>query len=96
VLLGKDERLPVRLSARRVSPEHAERRRKSANREKDVKAKGVQRPNERKRRAGDKRQRPRKRRKTGKARLQLLDWTIMITNVPQALLSLDEGLPLAD
>jgi hypothetical protein len=96
VLLGKYERLPVRLIARRGSPEQAERRRKSANREKDVKAKGVQRPNERKRRAaGDKRKRPRKRRKTGKARLQLLGWTILITNVPQALLTVDEALVLA-
>jgi hypothetical protein len=96
VLLGKYERLPVRLIARRVSAEQAERRRKSANREKDVKAKGVQRPNVRKRRAaGDKRQRPRKRRKTGKARLQLLDWTILITNVPQTGLTVDEVLVLA-
>jgi Transposase DDE domain len=95
VLLGKYERLPVRLIARRVSAEQAERRRKSANREKDVKAKGVQRPNERKRRAGDKRQRPRKCRKTGKARLQLLDWTILITNVPHTVLTADEVLVLA-
>jgi len=95
VVLGKRERLPVRLIARRVSPEQAERRRKSANRERDVKAKGVQRPNERKRRAGDKRKRPRKRTKTGKARLQLLGWTILITNVPQQMLSLDEALVLA-
>ncbi len=95
VLLGKYERLPVRLLARRVSAEHAERRRKSANREKDVKAKGVQRPNVRKRRAGDKRQRPRKRKKTGQARLQLLDWTILITNVPQEVLTVDEVLVLA-
>jgi Transposase DDE domain len=95
VLLGKYERLPVRLIARRVSAEQAERRRKSANREKDVKAKGVQRPNERKRRAGDKRQRPRKCSKTGKARLQLLDWTILITNVPHTVLTADEVLVLA-
>jgi hypothetical protein len=96
VLLGKYERLPVRLIARRVSAEQAERRRKSANREKDVKAKGVQRPNVRKRRAaGDKRKRTRKRKKTGKARLQLLGWTILITNVPQALLTVDEALVLA-
>jgi hypothetical protein len=95
VVLGKRERLPVRLIARRVSPEQAQRRRKSANREIDVKAKGVQRPNERKRRAGDKRKRPRKRTKTGKARLQLLGWTILITNVPQQMLSLDEALVLA-
>lgn len=96
VLLGKYERLPVRLLARRVSAEHAERRRKSANREKEVKAKGVQRPNARKRRAaGDKRQRTRKRTRTGKARLQLLDWTILITNVPQEVLTVDEVLVLA-
>ena len=96
VLPGKRERLPVRLIARRVSPEQAERRCKSANREKDVKSKGVQRPNERKRRAaGDKRKRPRKHTKTGKARLQLLGWTILLTNVPQALLTVDEALVLA-
>jgi hypothetical protein len=96
VLLGKYERLPVRLIARRVSAEQAERRRKSANREKEGKAKGVQRPNVRKRRgAGDKRKRTRKRRKTGKARLQLLDWTILITNVAQTLLTVDEALVLA-
>ena len=96
VLLGKYERLPVRLIARRVSPEQAEQRRKNANREKDVKSKGVQRPNERTRRAaGDKRKRPRKHRKTGKARLQVLGWTILITNVPHACLTVDEALVLA-
>ena len=96
VVLGKRERLPVRLIARRVSPEQAERRRKSANREKAGKPKGVQRPNERKRRPPDaKRQRYRKRKKTGKARLKLLGWTILITNVPQELLSIDETLVLA-
>jgi hypothetical protein len=74
VFLGKRECLPVRLIARRVSPEQAERRRKNANREKVVKSKGVQQPNERKRRAaGDKLKRPRKHMKTGRARLQLLD-----------------------
>jgi DDE family transposase len=96
VCLGKRERLPVRLIARRVSPEQAARRRKSANRERAVQSKGVQRPNERTRRgAGDKRKRPRKHKKTGKARLQLLEWTILITNVPQALLTVDEALVLA-
>lgn len=96
VVLGKRERLPGRLIARRVSPEQAERRRKSATREVAGKPKGVQRPNVRKRRAaGDKRQRPRKRKKTSKARLQLLGWTILITKVPQAMLSIDEALVLA-
>jgi hypothetical protein len=96
VLLGKRERLPVRLIARRVSPEQAEQRRAKANRSLEGKAKGVQRPNVHKRRPADaKRKRQRKQKKTGKARLQLLDWTILMTNVPQALLSIDEALVLA-
>ena len=95
VCLGKRERLPVRLVARRVSAEQAQRRRQSANRNKEMKVKGVQRPNEKRRAAGDKRQRTHKRKKTSQARLQLLDWTIVITNVAQAMLSLDEVLVLA-
>ncbi len=96
VFLGKHERLPVRLIARRVSAEQAERRRTSANRSVEGKAKGVQKPNVRKgRAAGDKRKRQRKQKKTGKARLRLLGWTILITNVPQAMLSVDEALVLA-
>ncbi len=96
VLLGKRERLPVRLIARRVGPEQAERRRKSATCSVEGKAKGVQRPNVRTRRAaGDKRKRQRKHKKTGKARLQVLGWTILITNMTQALLSIDEALVLA-
>jgi hypothetical protein len=96
VVLGKRERLPVRLIARRVSPEQAERRRKSAKREKAGQLTGVQRPTVRTRRAaGDKRKRPRQRQKTGKARLPLLGWTILISNVPQALLTVHEALVLA-
>jgi hypothetical protein len=96
VFLGKRDRLPVRLIARRVSPEQAERRRANANRSVEGKAKGVQRPNTHKRRPADtRRKRQRKHKKTGKARLQLLDWTILISNVPQNLLSVDEALVLA-
>lgn len=96
VALGKRERLPVRLIARRVSAEQAKRRRANAQRSVEGKPKGVQRPNVRKRRAaGDKRHRQRKHRKTGKARMQLLEWTILLTNVPQELLSVDEALVLA-
>jgi hypothetical protein len=96
VYLGKRERLPVRLLARRVSAGQAARRRAQANATVEGKVKGVQRPNERQgRAAGEKRQRQRKRKKTGQARLQLLDWTILVTNVPQAQLSLDEALVLA-
>lgn len=95
VYLGKREQLPVRLIARRVSPEQAQRRRASANRDKALKAKGVRRPNEKRRAAGDKQKWHSKRNKTGKARLQLLGWSILITNVPQARLSLEEALVLA-
>ena len=94
VCLGKRERLPVRLIARRVSAEQAARRRATARRTLESKAKGVQRPNVRTHgRANAKPQR--KHKKTGKARLQLLGWTILITNVPQELLSVDEALVLA-
>ena len=94
VCLGKHERLPVRLVARRVSPEQAERRRKNATGIVARRAKGVQRPNAKTRRPTNGR-RPRTRRKTSKARLQLLGWMIMITNVPKELLSIDEVLVLA-
>jgi len=96
VYLGKRERLPVRLIARRVSAGQAARRRAQANATVEGKVKGVQRPNERNgRAAGAKRQRQRKRKKTGPARLQLLEWTILVTNVPQEKLSVDEALVLA-
>src|SRR5437763_2852224 len=95
VYLGKRERLAVRLIAKRVSAQQAKQRRASARRSREGKPKGVQRPNERKRLAGGKRQRQRKQRKTGQARLQLLDWTILLTNVPQDRLSVDEALVLA-
>jgi hypothetical protein len=86
--------VPVRLIARRVSPKQAARRRANANGTQESQAKGVQRPNVRKHgRANSKPQR--KHKKTGKARLQLLGWTILITNVPQELLSVDEALVLA-
>ena len=91
--LGKQERLAVRLIAKQVSPEQAQRRRAGAQRSVEGKPKGVQRPNARQgRAAGAKRQRQRKQRK---ARMQLLEWTILVTNVPQELLSGEEALVLA-
>ncbi len=94
--LGKKERVVARLIAKRISPEQAERRRAQAHRSVEGKAKGVQRPNERKRReAAAKRQRQRKRRKTGKARKQLREWTILVTNVPQEQFWVEEALVLA-
>ncbi len=96
VSLGKRERLPVRLIARRVSHEQAKQRRAHATTTVEGKRKGVQRPNARKgRAAGTKRQRQRKRKKTGAARMQLLEWTILVTNVPQEKLSVEEALVLA-
>lgn len=96
VSLGKRERLPVRLIAKRVSLERAQQRRANAHRSLEGKRKGVQRPNARKSRpAGAKRERQRKQRKTSQARLQLLDWTILVTNVPPEQLSVDEALVLA-
>ena len=96
LFLGKKERLAVRLIAKRVSPEQAKLRRAHANGLVEGKVKGVQRPNERTRRPpGSQRQRQRKHRRTGKARLQVLEWTILITNVPQELLAVEEALVLA-
>ncbi|GAC1348851.1 MAG: hypothetical protein NVSMB27_18190 [Ktedonobacteraceae bacterium] len=85
IYLGKRERVPVRLIAKRVSPEQAKRRRANATRTLEGKVKGVRRPNERRRTADKKRQRQRKQRKTGKARMQLLDcpnWTEQHTDSP--------------
>jgi len=95
VFLGQKERLPVRLLATRVSAEQAQRRRRHAKSTLEGKVKGIQRPNERGRAQGSKRLRQRKRKKTGAARFHLLDWTILISNVPQERLSLDEALVLA-
>ena len=57
--------------------------------------KGLRRPNEHIKPLAGKRQRQRKRKKVGKARWQLLDWTILVTNVPREKLSVDEALVLA-
>ncbi len=73
-----------------------QRRRQNATSSQEGPAKGVQRPNARKRRPGEKRPRQRKKRKTSPRRLQLLGWTILITNVPACRLSVQEALVLAD
>jgi hypothetical protein len=95
VYLGKHERLPARLIAKRVSPAQAAQRRQRATATQESPPKGVQRPNARKRATGSKRQRQRKRNKTGQARLHLLEWTILVTNVPREMLSVEEALVLA-
>ena len=94
VLVGKRERLPVRLIAVRVSPEEARRRREGANGRITHPPKGCQAPVPGKRKPKAQRQGKRKGKKVSAARLRLADWTIMLTNVPQDLLSVQEALVL--
>ncbi len=94
VFLGKRERLPVRLIAARVSPEEARRRREGANGRITHPPKGCQAPVPGKRKPKHQRQGKRKGKPVSAARLRLADWTIMLTNVPQALLCVQEALVL--
>lgn len=86
VLVGKRERLPVRLIAVRVSAQEAQRRREQANKQITHPPKGCQAPVPGKRKP--------KRKKVSAARLRLADWTILLTNVPQERLSVQEALVL--
>ena len=96
VWLGVKERVPARLLAKRVSDVEAKRRREQANKPVEGKPKGVQRLGANTRRPKpEQRQRFQKRKKVGPARLELLGWTILVTNVPPELLTLDEALILA-
>jgi hypothetical protein len=94
VFVGKRERLPVRLIAVRVSPEEAKRRREGANGRITHRPKGCRAPVPGKRKPKAQRQGKRKGKKVSAARLRLADWTIMLTNVPQDLLSVQEALVL--
>jgi hypothetical protein len=94
LFVGKRERLPVRLIAVRVSPEEAQRRRERANARITHPPKGCQAPLPGKRKPKEQRQGKRKGKKVSAARLRLADWTIVLTNVPQALLSVPEALVL--
>ena len=94
VFVGKRERLPVRLLAVRVSPEEARRRREGANGRITHPPKGCQAPVPGKRKPKHQRQGKRKGKQVSAARLRLADWTIMLTNVPQELLSVQEALVL--
>jgi Transposase DDE domain len=94
VFVGKRERLAVRLIAVRVSPEEARRRREGANGRITHPPKGCQAPVPGKRKPKEQRQGKRKGKKVSAARLRLADWTIMLTNVPQNLLSVLEALVL--
>lgn len=92
--VGKRERLPVRLIAVRVSAEEAKRRRERATERVTHAPKGCQAPLPGKRKPKEQRQGKRKGKKISAARLRLADWTIVLTNVPQALLSVPEALVL--
>ncbi|MFL5591534.1 MAG: IS4 family transposase [Ktedonobacteraceae bacterium] len=94
LFVGKRERLPVRLIAVRVSPEEAKRRRERANERITHPPTGCQAPLPGKRKPKEQRQGKRKGKKVSAARLRLADWTIVLTNVPQALLSVPEALVL--
>lgn len=94
VFVGKRERLPVRLIAVRVSPAEARRRREGANGRITHRPKGCQAPVPGKRKPKHQRQGKRKGKRVSAARLRLADWTIMLTNVPQALLWVQEALVL--
>lgn len=101
VQAGVQERLPVRLIAVRVPAEQAERRRLGAVGQISLPPKGARRPNARKHsaltQAGTRdihANSSRKGRTASKARLQLLDWNIVLTNVPREKLSVEEALVL--
>ncbi len=101
VQAGLQERLPVRLIAVRVPAAQAERRRQGATGEISLPPKGVQRPNARKHsaltQAGTRDMHAassHKKRHTSNARLRLMDWTIILTNVPRTKLSVTEVLVL--
>ena len=101
VFVGKRERLAVRLIAVRVSAEEARRRREGANGRITHPPTGCQAPIPGKRKPKEQRQGKRKGKKVSAARLRLADWTIMLTNAPQTLLSCAGGtraapLPLAN
>ncbi|HEX3643175.1 MAG TPA: IS4 family transposase, partial [Ktedonobacteraceae bacterium] len=91
VTVGVREQLSCRLIALRVSEEVAEQRSKRANKNTKGRAKGS-RPDVR---VGQKRKPPkkdgRKRHRPGHKRLQLAEWTVLLTNVPAELLTGHEG-----
>lgn len=81
----------VRLIAFRVSPQTIHRREQQAKKACKTRPKGSRRDV----RVGKKHQRPsidgRHRKKTSQKRMELLEWTILLTNVPEALLSSHEA-----
>jgi hypothetical protein len=95
VQVGVKERLPARLIAVRLSDEQGKLRRKRANTQPASPPKGCQPPGKRRGATEGKRRRWRKNRRVSPARLRLLAWTVLLTNVPPAQLSVEEALVLA-
>jgi len=87
VTVGVREQLPCRLIAFRVSEEAAEQRSKRANKNTKGRAKGSRSDV----RVGKKRKPPkkdgRKRHRPSQKRLQMAEWTVLLTNVPTELLT---------
>ena len=98
VQLGKAERLPARLIAVRVPAEKAKQRRERANKSVESQPKGSQRLGRQPpapRHGRKQLQRKRQHHRVSPTRLQLLEWTILLTNVPAELLSVQEAVVLA-
>jgi hypothetical protein len=89
------ERVPMPLLAVRLSPQQVKERRKRATTSWEGKPKGGRPPGKSRRSAQGQRHRGRKKRRVSPARQRLVEWTILLTNVPAAQLSLDEALVLA-
>jgi len=94
VQVGVKERLPARLIAVRLSPEQVKERRERANKSYEGPPKGCQPPGKGRSTTG-KRQRWRKHRRVSPARERLMEWTVLLTNVPVERLSVEEALVLA-
>lgn len=94
VQIGVRERVGARLIAQKRSPEQAQQRRERSGQSMTMPAKGVQRLGRNTHTPQKAAPRKRMRRKPGRARLKLLDWTIIVTNVPASVLSAEEVLLL--
>jgi len=84
-------RQEARLMAFRVSDQRAQQRREQQNKNTQIRAKGSRRDVQ----VGKRRQRPsqdgRHRRRLSAKRMKLIEWTILLTNVPQSLLAPHEA-----
>jgi len=102
VKVGASEQLPVRLVAHRLSPEHVQERSKRRCQQHSSPPKGAQRPNATshtaRTRAGKRDHhghRARRGHRTSPKQMELLDWTILMTNAPREKLSCEEVLVMA-